>query len=214
MYVKQEFQETRREVLHQLIHDYPLATVITHTKTDGLDANHIPFFLNELGGPDGVLQGHIARSNPLCNLLARGEVDILAIFHGPQAYITPSWYAGKAIHGKVVPTWNYAVVHVYGTARLMDDAVWLHTQLQALTTENERSLPTPWQVNDAPGDFIEKMARAIVGIEVSVDRCLGKWKVSQNQSRMNQIGVVSGLQSEPHPNDRMANLVAAVIKPD
>ena len=211
MYVKKEFEETRPEVLHQLIRSYPLCTLISHSQMTGLSANHVPFFLRESAAPMGVLQGHIARSNPLCGEIAEG-IDVLAIFHGPQAYISPSWYASKPIHGRVVPTWNYAVVHVYGTAHLVENPEWLRAQLHALTTENEERFPTPWQISDAPKDFIEKMMSAIVGVEISITQSLGKWKVSQNQPGDNQVSVVAGLQSQAQAPTPMAELVAARIK--
>jgi len=211
MYVRKEFEETRPEVLYQLIRSHPLCTLISHSQPTGLRANHIPFFLRESALSKGMLQGHIARSNPLCGEIAEA-IDVLAIFHGPQAYITPSWYASKSVHGRVVPTWNYAVVHVYGTARLVEDAEWLRSQLHALTTENEGRFPTPWQISDAPKDFIEKMMSAIVGVEISITHCLGKWKVSQNQTADNQASVVAGLLSQDRAPAPMAELVAARIK--
>ena len=213
MYVRQEFAETRTDVLHSLMRSFPLCTLVTHSDANGLDAQHVPIIVQEHPKPFGSLQGHIARANPLCQEID-GESEVLAIFHGPQAYISPSWYATKGMNGKVVPTWNYAVVHAYGSLRLIDDPQWLRTQIQAITAENERLSSTPWQVNDAPKDFIDKMMGAIIGVEITVTRLLGKWKVSQNQPIINQKSVVAGLQTQGRQEiaTAMADLVAAHIK--
>ncbi|MFI3121692.1 MAG: FMN-binding negative transcriptional regulator, partial [Methylococcaceae bacterium] len=138
------------------------------------------------------LRGHIARANPLWRDLA-ADVETLAIFHGPDAYISPSWYATKQETDKVVPTWNYAVVHAYGTLRIIDDAVWVRAQLEALTQQHEAAFPEPWAVSDAPEDFTEKLLGAVVGIEMVITRLTGKWKVSQNQPLQNQLSVIQGL---------------------
>ena len=209
MYIPKQFEETNVEVMHQLIRDYPLATVVTHASA-GLAANHIPLHLSEAPAPYGVLRGHMARANPLLGEIGQG-VEALAIFHGPQAYITPSWYASKRETGKVVPTWNYAVVHAYGQLRTVDDPAWLRAQLDMLTAHNEASFPEPWTIADAPADYIDKIMTAIVGIEMVITRLLGKWKVSQNQPTQNQVGVIAGLKASGRvESDAMAALVEAV----
>ena len=208
VYIPKQFEEPRVEVLHELIRAYPLATLVTHS-SNGLNANHIPLHLSESPLPNGTLQGHIARANPLFDEILEGT-EALAIFHGADSYITPSWYATKKETGKVVPTWNYAVVHAYGVLRVVDDASWLRAQLHALTDHNEASFPEPWSVDDAPPDHIEKIMTAIVGIEMVVTRLLGKWKVSQNQPARNQASVISGLRASAFPaSEVMASLVEA-----
>ncbi|WP_310493554.1 FMN-binding negative transcriptional regulator [Dechloromonas sp.] len=195
MYLPKHFAETDVGVMHELMRAHPLATVVTQG-ADGLEANHIPLHLDAAAGPNGTLRGHVARANPLA---ADATVNrkILAIFKGPDCYISPSNYATKAEHGKVVPTWNYTAVHVYGELRLIDDADWLLAQLHALTAEHEGGLPRPWAVDDAPADYIGKMLGAIVGIEISIDRLVGKWKVSQNQPAVNQASLIAALDGQP-----------------
>ncbi|MDH5571147.1 MAG: FMN-binding negative transcriptional regulator [Gammaproteobacteria bacterium] len=208
MYIPKQFEEPRVEVMHDLIRAYPLATLVTHSSS-GLNANHIPFNLLESPAPYGTLHGHIARANPLLSEAGEG-IECLLIFHGPDAYITPAWYATKKETAKVVPTWNYAVVHVYGVLHVIDDASWLRTQLAALTDHNEAAFSEPWAVSDAPTDYIEKNMAAIVGIEIEITRMLGKWKVSQNQPSQNKITVVAGLKSSGLPDaEAMASLVEA-----
>jgi transcriptional regulator len=137
-------------------------------------------------------------------------IDALAIFHGPDTYISPSWYATKQQAGKVVPTWNYTVVHAYGRLRIIDDAVWVRAQLEALTAQNEAGLPHPWAVSDAPEDFTDKLIGAVVGIEMVITRLSGKWKVSQNQPLQNQHSVIQGLTASGQT--AMAELVKTGIK--
>jgi len=145
-----------------------------------------------------VLTGHVAGANPIWNDLA-SEVEVLAVFQGLNAYISPSWYATKQETGKVVPTWNYAAVHAYGTLCIIDDAVWLRAQLEMLTADHEAGFAEPWAVSDAPADFTEKLIEAVVGIEISITRLEGKWKVSQNQPPRNRAGVVQGLKENGQP---------------
>lgn len=211
MYIPRQFEETRTEVMHELIRAYPLATLVVHASS-GLNANHVPLYLSAAPAPHGALQGHIARANPLFREIA-GGIEALAIFHGPDSYISPSWYPTKQENGKVVPTWNHVVVHVFGVLRVMDDASWLRTHLHALTDQQEASFPVPWAVDDAPTDYIEKNMTAIVGLEMVITRMLGKWKVSQNQPMQNRIGVVSGLRASGRPESgAMAALVEAAVK--
>lgn len=211
MYIPKQFEEPRVEVMHELVRAYPLATLVTHTSS-GLNANHIPLHLSESPPPYGTLQGHIARANPLFPDIA-GGIETLAIFHGPNSYITPSWYATKKETGKVVPTWNYAVVHAYGVLRVVDNAPWLRAQLDALTDRNEASFPEPWKVSDAPPDHIVRIMAAIVGVEMVITKLLGKWKVSQNQPTQNQVGVIAGLKASGLPeSEAMAALVEAGAK--
>lgn len=211
MHIPKQFEEVRVNVMYELIRAYPLATLVTHSSI-GLNANHIPLHLSESPSPYGALRGHIARANPLLGEIADG-IETLAIFHGPDSYITPSWYATKKETGKVVPTWNYAVVHAYGFLRVVDNASWLRAQLEALTDHNEAFFPEPWAVSDAPPEYVEKIMAAIVGVEMVITKLLGKWKASQNQSTQNQMGVVSGLKESGFPeSEAMATLVEAGAK--
>jgi len=194
MYLPKHFAETDIGVMHELMRAFPLATIVTQG-ANGLEANHIPLHLDAAAGPNGALLGHIARANPLAT--AAADCEILVIFQGEERYISPSNYATKAEHGKVVPTWNYVAVHAYGRLRLVDDADWLLAQLRTLTTEQEAGLPHPWAVDDAPANYIEKMLGAIVGIEISIARLAGKWKVSQNQPAVNQASLIAALDGQP-----------------
>ncbi|MGB8543794.1 MAG: FMN-binding negative transcriptional regulator [Azonexus sp.] len=190
MYLPKHFAEDDVAKMHALMRAHPLATLISHGP-DGLNANHIPLLL-----ADGKLQGHVARANPLWKV---GNVagEVLVIFHGHESYISPSGYATKAEHGKVVPTWNYVAVHAYGDLRVIDDPAWIFGQISALTAANEAVLPQPWAVTDAPADYIERMLGAIVGIEIGITRLLGKWKVSQNQPPANQTSLTKALAGTP-----------------
>lgn len=211
MYIPRHFEAPNVEVMHEVIRASPLATLVT-LSADGLNANHIPLHLTTSPAPWGTLQGHVARANPvLRDFEAKSEV--LAVFHGPQCYITPSWYATKADTGKVVPTWNYVVVHAHGQVRVMDDAAWLRAQLEALTNHNEAAFPKPWAVADAPEDFTEKLIGNIVGFEVVITRLSGKWKVSQNQPQQNRASVIEGLNASAQPGSAsMAELVAMATR--
>jgi len=213
MYIPKQFDEPGVEVMHELIRAYPLATVVT-LASNGLNANHIPLYLSAEPAPFGALRGHVARANPLLKDLD-GDTETLVIFQGPDSYITPSWYDTKKETGKVVPTWNYAVVHACGFLRVMDDATWLRAQLDALTAHNEAAFASPWAVSDAPSDYIEHIMQAIVGVEMVITRLLGKWKVSQNQPPINQNSVISGLRASGRPDaEAMAALVEKKAGPD
>lgn len=206
MYLPKHFAEDDVAEMHALMRAHPLATLVSHGP-DGLNANHIPLLL-EGTGAFGTLQGHVARANPLWK---PGQVvgEVLVVFRGEQSYISPSGYATKAEHGKVVPTWNYAAVHAYGELKVIEDPDWIFGQISALTATNEAALPQPWAVTDAPADYIEKMLGAIVGIEITIDRLLGKWKVSQNQPAANQASLIAALE---RAGDPMAGLIRAKQK--
>ena len=211
MYLPAHFAEERSEVLHALMHERPLATLISQG-ADGLAADHLPLHFIPGRGPHGALVGHVARANPLWQQAA--EREVLAVFHGPQAYVTPSWYPSKREHGKAVPTWNYAVVHARGRLRAIDDAAWLRRELDVLVDRHEAELPEPWRVADAPPDYIEKMLAAIVGIEIALTSITGKWKLSQNQPATNRAGVVDGLRRRGTADaTQIADLVAGGTAP-
>jgi transcriptional regulator len=203
MYLPKHFAEDDAAEMHALMRAHPLATLVSHGP-DGLNANHIPLLLAD-AGPCGTLQGHVARANPLWKA---GNVsgEVLVVFQGDESYISPSGYATKAEHGKVVPTWNYAAVHAYGEMKVIDDPAWILGQISALTATHEAALPQPWAVTDAPDDYIEKMLGAIVGIEITITRLLGKWKVSQNQPAANQASLIAALE---RAGDPMAGLIRA-----
>jgi transcriptional regulator len=190
-----QFQVTDAATLQALVRAQPLATlVIAHEGT--LHANHIPLYLDPDRGPHGTLIGHVARANGVWPLLPQQAV---AVFHGPQAYVSPSWYPSKAIDGKQVPTWNYAAVHAHGTLCAVDDPVRLRAILHTLSERHEAHRANPWRIDDAPPDYIHQLLRAIVGIEMPVDRWEGIWKVSQNRSDTDRAGVVQGLLAEGTP---------------
>jgi len=191
MYLPSHFEETRTEVLHQFMHERPLATLVT-LGAAGLNANHLPFELDTEPLPNGTLRCHVARANPVWHDHSR-DTEALIIFHGPQVYISPSWYETKKQSGEVVPTYNYAVVHAYGALRIIEDRAWLRGLVTRLTERFESASAAPWQVSDAPADFIEKQLGAIVGIEIAVTRLAGKWKASQNRPALDRAGVVEAL---------------------
>ena len=191
MYLPRHFEETRVEVLHGLMRTHPLGALVVPAG-GGLEANHIPFEVEPEPLPFGTLRGHIARANPLWRNVA-GDAQALVIFQGPDGYISPSWYATKGESGKVVPTWNYAVVHAHGTPRFIDDREWLRAFVEKLTNRHEAARRDPWKVTDAPADFIDRQLEAIIGIEIPIARLTGKWKVSQNRPARDRAGVVEGL---------------------
>jgi len=207
MYQPVHFVQTDPAALAGLMHAHPLATLVHRDDQGVLAADHIPLMWQpDEGGLTGKLAGHVARANPLWRQAA-GQT-LLAVFQGPQDYITPSWYASKAESGKVVPTWNYAVVHAHGTLHAVDDAAWVHALVDTLTNRHEASRERPWGVGDAPADYIAALLRAIVGIEIRVTRLEGKWKLSQNRPHADRQGVAAGLAHEGGDAARtMANLV-------
>jgi transcriptional regulator len=195
MYLPNRFAETRLDVLHTLIGQHPLGTLVTHGP-DGLAADHIPF---EIGAPTeaaplGMLRAHVARANPLWRLAG---TDVLAIFQGPSAYISASFFAEKAISGKVVPTWNYATVHAAGTLTAIDDRDWLLDFVTRLTDRYEAQRAMPWAVADAPASYIDAMLKAIVGIEIPITRLDGKWKINQDDTAADRVQIAAALGSQP-----------------
>jgi transcriptional regulator len=186
------FREDRIDVLHDAIRRTRLATLVTLT-SDGLIASHVPMLLDPEPAPYGTLLGHLARPNPQ----ARGGMgEALAIFQGPEAYITPSWYATKRATGKVVPTWNYVAIHAYGTAEFFLDRERLRDVVTRLTEREEATRTEPWAVTDAPADFIDGMLNGIVGFALPIARLEGKWKMSQNRPAEDRAGVIGGLDEE------------------
>lgn len=192
MYVPKHFEETSVPVLHGLMRAHPLGTLVTLTG-QGFSANHIPFEVDPESGPFGTLRGHVARGNALWRDHAP-EIEVLVIFQGPDAYISPAWYATKQETAKVVPTWNYAVVHAHGPLKIIEDRLWLRRLVERLTNQHEASRDNPWKVSDAPADYIDRQLAAIVGLEIPITRLVGKWKVSQNRPPQDQKSVAAALE--------------------
>lgn len=202
MYMPSQFEESRPEVLHQLIQAHPLGLLVTLDDA-GLNGNHIPFEIDAAPGPLGTLRGHVARANPVWR--AHGHpslpgIEAMVAFQGPSLYISPAWYPSKAGTGKVVPTYNYIVVHGYGHLRSIDDPAWLRSFLERLTDRHESqrknrdSGAVPWSVGDAPDDYVATQLKAIVGIELTLTRLIGKWKISQNRLPEDRAGVARHLR--------------------
>jgi transcriptional regulator len=205
VYVPAHFNETRVDVLHDLIRSAGLATLVSMT-ADGMIASHAPLMLDAEPAPYGTLIGHLAKANPHARV-ADPAVQTLIIFQGPDGYITPSYYAAKQEHGKVVPTWNYAAVHAYGTLEVFDDPDRLLGVVTRLTRLHETPRALPWAVGDAPKDFVQSMLRGIVGITLPIARLEGKVKMSQNRPASDIGGVVQGLRQ-----DGMDGLAQAVLR--
>lgn len=195
MYQPPLFREERPDVLHALIRAHPLGMLISVGPDGEPEANVVPMLLDETRGDKGILQCHVARANPQWKMLAENS-RALIVFQGANTYITPSWYETKRETGKVVPTWNYAMVQVRGTATVHEDKQWLATQIRALTRSHEEKRSEPWAVDDAPEDFIDSQIKGIVGIEIAITSIEGKWKVSQNRPVADRVGVVNGLSGE------------------
>lgn len=179
--------------MRALMRAYPLSTLVAQCDT-GLVANHIPVQALDEPAPLGCLRGHIARANPLWRDYRSGT-EALAIFQGPQAYISPSFYPSKAKTGEVVPTWNYAVVHASGTLKFIEDVTWLREFVAGLTTTHEARRASPWKIDDAPTPYIDKNLKLIVGFEFSITVLQGKWKLSQNRTQADREGVRRNLES-------------------
>jgi transcriptional regulator len=206
MYQPAYFREDRLAVQHALIREHSLGLLVT-AGPGGLQANHIPFLLDDRAGEHGTLRAHLARANPQWQDLS-AIAECLVLFQGPQSYISPSLYPTKHEHGKVVPTWNYITVHAWGRPRVIDDAAWLRRQIDDLTTHNEAARPAPWSVSDAPEQYVAAQIKGIIGVEIPIARIEGKWKVSQNRPAVDRAGVVAGLQGGGSEAETMAALVA------
>jgi len=207
MYVPKHFEEREIMVLHALIRSHPLGAWVTQA-AGALVVNHIPFLVDSEKGEHGTLIGHVARANPIWNSFSL-EMDSMVIFQGPQGYISPSWYPSKHEHGKTVPTWNYAVVHAQGMPRAIEDRDWLLRHVTQLSDFHESTQAVPWNVSDAPPDYIDTMLNAIVGIEIPITTIAGKWKVSQNRTLPDKLGTIAGLEARADTNSRE---VAALVQ--
>lgn len=210
MYIPKHFEESRTEVLHELIRAHPLATFIV-TRDGEIAVNHFPLVISADGGGLGVLEGHVPRANPVWQSLD-GDTKAIAVFDGPQAYITPSWYPSKHEHGKAVPTWNYVVAHAHGKPTAVEDRDWLLAHLNALTDQQEATRHLPWKVSDAPRGYVDAMLGKIVGIRMRIEALEGKRKVGQNRPQADRLGVAAGLRSRGGETDlAMEALVRAHI---
>ena len=205
MYQPPHHREDRLDVQHALIRAHPLGALVT-LGASGLTASHIPFLIDPAASPLGTLRAHVARANAQWRDFDP-KVEALVIFQGPESYITPAWYETKRETGKVVPTWNYAVVHAYGAIRTVEDADRLRAHVTELTNTHERALAEPWAVTDAPEPFVAAQLRGIVGLEIAISRIEGKWKVSQNRPVADRVGVTKGLREQDGGDSDMAKLV-------
>ncbi len=203
MYRPRKFSEDRTEVLHETMREIG-AGIVVGTGPDGLIASHVPIELDATAGPNGTLRCHFAKPNPQADAIADGQ-ELLVIFQGPQAYVSPNWYPSKHQTGKAVPTWNYVAVHAYGRAEMFDDPAKLQTHLAAMTDHFESPYQLPWKLSDAPDGYIDGMCQAIVGLEIEITRLEGKWKMSQNKSEHDVHGVINGLRAQG--DEEMADLV-------
>ncbi|WP_417414591.1 FMN-binding negative transcriptional regulator [Hoeflea sp.] len=193
MYLPPQFAESDEAVLRALIEAHPLGLLIS-TSADDLLANPVPFLVSVTDGTT-TLRAHVSKANPQWRHIRDGA-RVLVVFQGADTYVTPSWYASKAEHGKVVPTWNYAMVQARGAATVHEGPEWLGQQVNELTDRHEAGRPAPWKVGDAPEAFVAAQLRGIVGIEISVSQLTGKWKVSQNRPEADRRGVHAGLVSQ------------------
>jgi transcriptional regulator len=207
MYQPPHFREDDLSVQHALIRAHPLGLLVTFG-TAGIEANPIPFVL-DASSALGTLKAHLSRANPQWRNFDPDQ-EALVVFQGPETYITPSWYAAKREHGKVVPTWNYAIFQARGRLTIKDDPDWLLQQITAMTDVQEAPRPEPWTVSDAPAPFVAAQLKGIVGVEIEITRIEGKWKVSQNRAEADRLGVSAGLRlSQDDASHRVADLVDA-----
>lgn len=207
MYMPAQFEEKRLDVLHALVGAHPLGALVA-CGAAGLDADHIPFEIAppSADAPLGTLRAHVARANPVWR---RDGAEVLVLFQGPSAYVSPSLYEEKRMSGKVVPTWNYAVVHAHGRLRTMDDPAWLLALLERLTASHEAGRAQPWTIADAPCDYVDALLKAVVGIEIVIDRLQGKWKASQNRPQADRERIAAGL-GDSAESRAMARLMAGM----
>jgi transcriptional regulator len=209
MYRPDPFRVDDVPQMHALMRARPFAALISNGAS-GLYASHLPTVLKDAGSC-GVIEFHLARANPHGKELAEGN-EALMIFQGPEGYVTPNWYPSKGQHGKVVPTWNFAVVHAYGRPEAINDAAWLRQHVAELTAQQERDQPKPWAPSDAPDTFISAMVRGIVGFRFVISRLEGKWKMNQNREAQDRLGVVKGLGERGRADDKeMADFVSRSV---
>ncbi len=207
MYLPQHFKEERLEILLPIVQAYPLGLLVT-VEQEVPQANHLPFFYEE-----GVLQAHIPKVNPLYAFLKSvGHVDVLVVFQGPQSYISPSWYPTKKESGKVVPTWNYSVVHVRGKISLKEDKTWIRQHVENVTNWHEPKRGSEWQVNDAPQDYTDSMISVLCGLEILIESMVGKLKLSQNRQEVDRLAVLDQLENSENEDDVLMAQLAKLAK--
>jgi transcriptional regulator len=187
MYIPDAFAATDRDALASILEKSSLGCLVTHG-FEGLFASHLPMLYSP---EEGVLRGHLAAANPHRALADEGEA--LVVFRGPETYISPGFYPSKALHGRVVPTWNYEAAHVYGRLVWHEDRAWLRANVAALTDRFERGRAAPWSIEDAPPAYIDGMLGAVVGVELRITRVQIKRKLSQNRNAADRAGVIAGL---------------------
>jgi transcriptional regulator len=211
MYQPEDFRVDDVPQMHALMRARPFAALISSGPT-GLYATHMPTVLKD-EGPFGVVECHVARANPHWKELAESS-EVLMLFQGADGYVTPNWYPSKAQHGKVVPTWNYAIVHAYGRPEVMNDQAWLRRHVAELSAQQEAHERTPWSLTDAPERYVGVMLRGIVGIRLAVTRLEGKWKMSQNREPQDRAGVVQGFAARAEGDDlELAEMVRQASEP-
>lgn len=198
MYTPKHFKEDRLPVLHAAIDAAGPATLVT-VGSNGIEASHLPLFLDAERGPNGTLYGHFSRANAQWRNFD-AAFPALAVFQGVDAYVSPSWYTSKAEHGKVVPTWDYVAVHAYGPLTLIEEPDALLRLVTRLTEKHEAKLPRPWKVSDAPDDYIANHLKGIIGFSMRIERLEGQWKLSQNKSHADYQGVIDGLKAREEPD--------------
>lgn len=210
MYNPASFRQDCTANLHELIQARPLGLLVTNGSS-GLQASPLPLLLYREEGELGVLRAHMARANGHWRDLA-GLDECLVVFQGVDGYVTPSWYQSKAVAHQVVPTWNYAAVQAWGRPSTVADPAWLGRQVEDLTDHHEQRRPRPWALGDAPADYIAAQMKAIVGIEIALNRIEGKYKMSQNRPAADRDGVIAGMQdeSDPHCNPDVASFMRSV----
>ena len=209
MYLPKHFKAPDERAVNELMAAHPLATLILSTP-GGLQVEHLPMLVHDTDRGSRVLQGHLARANPVCEYLATAQPAV-ALFHGPAAYVSPSFYPSKARAPRVVPTWNYAVEHVSGQLTARQEDNWLASLITRLTDRQEAGQPDPWAVTDAPERYIERLREHIVGVELTMETVTGKWKLSQNQSAEDRAGVRRGLAERDDPaSQSLAALMAGI----
>ena len=210
VYLPEHFAEHDTSATHTLIEDNPLGLLIT-LGTNGISANHIPFVLDRTFGTEGRLLGHVARNNAVWHDHVADQ-EALVVFQAAEGYISPNWYPTKQDGHRAVPTWNYAVAHVYGPMIVHDDEKWLRGQAGRLTKMMEAPQPVPWKMADAPRDYLETMLASIVGIEIPITRLIGKMKAGQNREMVDRLGAIEGLRGDADPGDAaMADVMAATL---
>ncbi len=211
MYTPPHFREDDIELLHETIRRIAFGTLVT-LGPDGLVASHVPMLLDTSKGERGSLTGHLAKANVQTKTEAT-DIEALAIFQGPEAYITPNWYATKQEHGKVVPTWNYVAVHAYGQISFFEDAERLRDQVSSLTDRHEAANAEPWALNDAPEKFVQSQLKGIIGFEIPITRMDGKWKLSQNRPAADKEGVIRGLETRDGTDTPITAETRQILQP-